>query len=122
MFNRIMNAEAIFRESTEMPYSDLKMRIAELLKEFGFILDAKKRGVKIGRTIKIDLKYEKQTPSIAGFKRISKPGQRIYGQRHDLKRVKDGYGIAIVSTPQGLMTDKGARKARVGGEIMVEVW
>jgi small subunit ribosomal protein S8 len=122
MFNRIKNAEAVFNDSVEMPYSEVKMRIAEILKDNGFIIDCKKRGAKSSKVIKIDLKYEKQQPGILGFKRISKPGQRIYGQRHSIKRVKDGYGLAVVSTPRGLMTDQTARKAKLGGEIMIEVW
>ncbi|MDD5146541.1 MAG: 30S ribosomal protein S8 [Candidatus Pacebacteria bacterium] len=122
MFNRIKNAQAVFQESIELPYSDLKMQIAETLKESGFILDCKKKGAKAAKTIKIDLKYEKQRPVLSGFKRISKPGQRIYVSRSEVKPVKNGFGLAIISTSKGLINDKKARKEKVGGELMVEVW
>jgi small subunit ribosomal protein S8 len=122
MFNRIKNAQAVFQESVELPYSDLKMQIAETLKEAGFILDCKKKGAKAVKAIKLDLKYEKQRPALSGFKRISKPGQRIYVSRSEVKPVRNGFGLAIISTSKGLINDKKARKERVGGELMIKVW
>ncbi|MCX6790844.1 MAG: 30S ribosomal protein S8 [Candidatus Gribaldobacteria bacterium] len=122
MFNRIKNAQAVFKDSTEMPYSEVKMQIAEILKESGFIEDCKKKGVKTQKTIKVDFKYDKHQAAFSGYKRISKPGQRIYISHQEVRPVKNGYGVAIISTPKGLMSDKQARRAKVGGELMVEVW
>jgi len=123
MFNRIRNAQAVHKETVEIPFSNPKLKIAEILKSEGFIFDFKKRGRRAKRIIKIDLKYlDNKTPSISGFKRISKPGQRIYRKAKELKPVKSGYGKAIVSTSKGLMTGREARKQKLGGEIICEVW
>lgn len=122
MFNRIKNAEAVFKDSVELPYSDIKMRIAEILKATGFIGDCKKKGAKVSKTIKIDLKYDNHEPALSGFKRISKPGQRIYVGHQDVHTVRNGYGIAIISTSRDLMTDKKARKEKIGGELIAKVW
>ena len=106
-----------------MPFSNPKLKIAEILKNEGFILDFKKRGRKNGRIIRIGLKYlDDKMPSITGFKRISKPGQRIYKKAKEIKKVKSGYGKAIVSTSKGLMTGEEARKRKIGGEVICEVW
>ncbi|MDD4989926.1 MAG: 30S ribosomal protein S8 [Candidatus Pacebacteria bacterium] len=122
MFNRIRNAQIVFHKTTDVPYSKLKYKIAEILKAEGFILDCKKRGKKPYQIIKIQLKYNEKVPAVSGFKRISKPGQRIYKRANDIAKVKSGYGFAVISTTQGLFIDKEARKNKLGGEVMVEVW
>jgi len=122
MFNRIRNAQIVFHKITDVPYSKLKYRIAEILKAEGFVLDCKKRGKKPYQIIKLYLKYNEKTPAISGFKRVSKPGQRIYKKANEITKVKSGYGLAIISTTKGLFTDKEARKNKLGGEVMVEVW
>jgi len=123
LFNRIKNAQAVQKRTTDIPCSKLKMRILELLKEEDFITDLKKRGRKPHQLVRVDLKYNQdKTPAMNNFKRISKPGKRIYQKAKDIRKVKDGYGMALVSTTKGLMTDKQAKKNKLGGEIMAEIW
>jgi len=130
MFNRIRNAQAVLKETVDIPYSNYKYRITEILEKNSFINKAEKRGKRLGRVIEITLKYfeenagdkTKKIPAISGIKRISKLGQRIYTQFKDIKNVKSGYGIVIVSTSKGLMTGKEARHQKLGGEIICEVW
>lgn len=123
MFNRIRNAQSVMKDNTDIPCSKLKLRIIEILKQESFVRDFKKKGRKPHQVIKVDLKYNSdKTPCLAGFRRISKPGQRIYKKATEIKRVRDGYGLALISTSKGLMTDKEARKKKMGGEVMVELW
>jgi len=122
MFNRIRNAQVVFHKTTDVPFSKLRYGIAEILKAEGLILDCKKRGKKPFHIIKLYLKYNEKVPAVSGFKRISKPGQRIYKKADEISKVRNGYGLSIVSTTNGLLTDKEARKNKVGGELMVEVW
>jgi len=123
LLNRIKNAQAVFHPVTDVPCSNLKSRIVEILKNEGFISDFKKRGKKEMKILRIGLKYNSdKTPVISGFKRISKPGQRIYKKSKEIRKVKNGFGFAIVSTNQGLLTDKEARRKKLGGEVMLEVW
>ncbi|PIU16217.1 30S ribosomal protein S8 [bacterium (Candidatus Gribaldobacteria) CG08_land_8_20_14_0_20_39_15] len=123
LLNRIKNAQAVLHPVVNVPCSNLKARLVEILKSEGFISDFKKRGKKDMKILRIGLKYNKdKTPAISGFKRVSKPGQRIYKKSKEIRRVKNGYGLAIISTNQGLLTDKEARKKELGGEVMLEVW
>lgn len=122
MLNRIRNSQAVLKEQVEIPFSSLKYEIASILKERGFILKAEKKGKKNRKIIEITLKYNDKIPAIAGLKRISRSGQRIYKSFKDLRPVKSGYGMAIISTSKGLMTDKEAKKQRLGGEIICEIW
>ena len=122
MFNRIKNGQALSRKAVDMPCSKLKLSILEVLKTRGLITDYKKRGRKPHQTIRVDLRYQEGLPAISGFKRVSKPGQRIYKKSKDVKKVKNGYGMALISTNKGLMADSEARKDKVGGEVLVELW
>jgi len=136
MLTRIRNAQAVAKPSVKIPWSDLKFRIAKILEKEGLIDDVKKRGRKIKKFIDFSLKYKeieheiemainpiKETiPLINGLKRISKSGQRIYKGSKSLKPIKGGYGISIISTPKGLMTDKEARQRKMGGEVLFEIW
>jgi len=123
MLNRIRNAQAVNHQTVEVPYSNLKQKLAEILAREGFLGRIEKRKKKEQKIIKIYLKYSADhSPAISGLKRISKPSQRIYKKSKEIGRIRGGYGIAIISTPQGLMTDKEARKKKVGGEILCEVW
>jgi len=123
MLNRIRNAQAVLKETVDIPFSDLKYGIAKILEKKGFVAKVEKKGKKVRRTIEITLKYDANQPVISGLKRISKPGQRIYKKAKEIKPVKGGYGVAVISTPkEGLMTDKEARKKKLGGEIICEVW
>jgi len=123
LFNRIKNAQAVNKIATFAPYSKLKERILQILKDNGFILDYKIRKVNNKKTLKIYLKYDENNQgAIRGIKQISKPGRRIYQKAKEIKRVKSGYGIAIISTSKGLITDKEARKYKVGGEVIAHIW
>ncbi|MCX6759295.1 MAG: 30S ribosomal protein S8 [Candidatus Nealsonbacteria bacterium] len=123
MLNRIKNAQAVSHPTVEVPFSNFKYEIAKILKKHGFIEKVEKKGRKVKRAIVITLKYRDKTPAISGLKRVSKPGQRIYLDSTQIKRVKGGYGMAIISTSKGgLMIDKEARKQRLGGEVLCEIW
>ena len=122
MLNRIRNAQAVLKEQVDMPFSNLKYEIARVLEEKGFIEKAEKKGKRTKRTIEITLRYNDKIPFISGLKMVSKPGQRIYKSFREVKSVRSGYGIAIISTPKGLMTDKEIKKQRLGGEVICEIW
>ena len=122
MLNQIRNAEAVEKAEILIPFSKLKNEILTLLQKENFIADVKKATKEGQKALKITLKYDNGVPAIAGLKRVSKPGQRIYEGVHDIKRVHGGFGISIVSTSKGLMTNKEARKQKLGGEIICQVW
>lgn len=122
MLNRIRNAQAVLHPKVEILFSNLKYEIAKILEKEGFVEKVIKSGKKTKKTIEITLKYEDKVPIISGLKRISKPGQRIYLPARKIRRVRGGYGIAIISTARGLMTDKEARRQKLGGEILCEIW
>ena len=121
MLTRIRNALMAKHETVEIPASNTKKAIADILLKEGYI-----SGVEILEgvqgTIKITLKYDGNNKVITGLKRVSKPGLRIYAGCEELPKVLNGLGIAIISTPKGLMTDREARKARHGGEVLAYVW
>lgn len=122
MLTSIRNAILVKHPTVNIPFSDLNYEIAKILEKCGFVEKTAKVGRKTKRFIEITLQYEGTESSISGLKRISKPGQRIYSPARRVKRVKGGYGIAIISTSKGLMTDKEARKQNLGGEIICEIW
>jgi len=123
MLNRIRNGIVAKHEIVPMPASKTKIAIAEVLKQEGFIkdFDVVSEGVK--RTIRIRLSYGgRKEPTISGLRRVSKPGLRVYVQKREIPRVYGGLGIAILSTPQGVMTGQEAWRHRVGGELICYVW
>ncbi|MGE5558899.1 MAG: 30S ribosomal protein S8 [Bacillota bacterium] len=122
MLTRIRNANISRDKGVEVPASKIKLELARVLKEEGFIEDFE--SVKDGKqgTIKIHLKYMGREKVISGLKRISKPGLRVYARQEEIPKVLGGLGIAIISTPKGIMTDKQARKAKLGGEVLCYVW
>lgn len=123
MLTRIRNANALRYEEVSMPSSKIKEGIAKILKEQGFITDARVETENGKKTLTLTLKYSASGERvISGLKRISKPGLRVYSEATKLPKVLKGLGIAIVSTPNGLLTDSEARKANVGGEILCYVW
>jgi len=123
MLNRIRNAQAVLKETVDIPISNLRYEIAKILEKGGFVAEVEKKGKKTKKVIGITLKYNEKVPVISGLKRISKPGKRIYKKAKELKPVRGGYGIAIISTSKGgLMTDKEARKQKLGGEVICEIW
>lgn len=121
MLTRIRNAQSVAKKQVQMPCSKLKLAIADVLKNEGYItsFDVEDNGVK--KNLNIVLKYFKGKPVIAKIKRVSRPGLRVYVNKTDLPQVLSGLGVAIISTSNGLMTDRAARKAGQGGEVICYV-
>jgi small subunit ribosomal protein S8 len=120
---RIRNANSAFHETLSLPYSKLKGNIAQILKAEGYIADFQITDAEVGKTLTVDLKFgPNRERSIAGIKRVSKPGLRVYAKSTELPRVLGGLGIAILSTSSGLLTDHQAAKKGVGGEVLAYVW
>ena len=123
MLTRIHNANQMRYKEVEVPASKIKIEIARILKEEGFISDYKIKKNDVQSIIVLYLKYgDKKERVITGLKRISKPGLRVYAKAQELPRVLNGLGIAIVSTSHGVMTDKDARNQSLGGEVMAYIW
>jgi small subunit ribosomal protein S8 len=126
MLTRLRNANQAYHESTTMPYSKIKAGIADILQQEGYISSYKveepQEGA-VGRTLIVDLKFgPSRERSIAGLRRISKPGLRVYAKSTGLPKVLGGLGVAIISTSQGLLTDRQAKNKGVGGEVLAYVW
>lgn len=122
MLTRIRNANAQRHETVDVPSSKLKKSIAEILLEEGYIKGYEEIEDGVQGTIRISLKYVNKQKVIAGLKRISKPGLRVYATKDELPKVLGGLGIALISTSKGIMTDKKARQEGVGGEVLAFVW
>ena len=124
MLTRIRNANVAKHDTVDVPASKMKISIADILVKEGYIKKYELRDVDKFKTIHITLKYgaDKNEKIITGLKRISKPGLRIYAGKDELPKVLGGLGVAIISTNQGILTDKQARKAGVGGEVLAFVW
>ena len=123
MLTRIRNANQMRYQEVRVPSSKIKVEIARILKDEGFIADYKIEEAKPQSYITLTLKYtNKKERVITGLKRISKPGLRVYVEAENMPKVLNGFGIAIVSTSKGIMTDKEARKQNVGGEVMAYIW
>ena len=123
MLTRLRNANSAYHDTVSMPYSKLKARIADILKAEGYIADWSEEPARVGKTLTLSLKFgSNRERSIAGVRRISKPGLRVYAKSTELPRVFGGLGIAILSTSSGLLTDKQAGKKGVGGEVLAYIW
>ena len=123
MLTRIRNANSAYKASTTMPSSKKLVEIARILKQEGYIADYRVLEGAPQDTLEVTLKYGvKKERTITGLRRISKPGLRVYAKKDELPRVLGGLGIAVISTSQGVMTDRGARKAGVGGEVIAYIW
>lgn len=123
MLTRIRNAYAARKPEVLIPYSNFKHNLAKILLSEGWIKNIDVKGEALQKQLLIQLKYlDSGAPALIGIKRVSKPGQRIYKKTREIPRVLGGFGITIVSTPKGLMTDRGARKQKVGGEIICQIW
>ena len=121
MFTRIRNAQRVDKQTVAMPSSKLKVAIATVLKDEGYI-DGFQVKTEAGKSeLEIALKYYAGRPVIERIERVSRPGLRIYKGRHDIPQVMNGLGVAIVTTPQGVMTDRKARAAGIGGEVLCYV-
>ncbi len=122
MLTRIRNANAVMHEKVDIPHSNMKEKIAEILKEEGYISNYKIVTEGNHKNIRVYLKYAGKERVIKGMKRISKPGRRVYSSVEDMPKVLSGLGIAIVSTSKGILTDKKARNEKVGGEVLAFIW
>lgn len=123
MLSRVRYASHAQHESVTMPSSKIKANIAEILKQEGYIADYKVEDAKVGKQLTLDLKYgPTREAAIAGLRRVSKPGLRVYAKSNDLPQVLGGLGVAIISTSQGLLTDRQAQEKGVGGEVLAYVW
>jgi small subunit ribosomal protein S8 len=122
MIARVKNAQARNHKKVELPSSKFKVKIAEILKSEGFIKEFKVNTAENKSTLSLDLKYHSGNPVISSFERVSKPGRRIFSSADSLPKINNGLGIAIVSTPKGVMTDIDARKQKIGGEIICKVF
>jgi small subunit ribosomal protein S8 len=122
MLTSIRNAYMVNKSHLSVSASTLKVDIISILKKEGFIQDYKVVADNIRRTIEIDLRYYKKEPMVRGLERVSKPGLRIYVPASKIPRVKRGAGIAILSTSEGMMTDKECRRKKIGGEVICYAW
>ena len=122
MIVQIKNASDSKKESVVFPYSKLKLAILDTLFQSGFIKSFGKKGKKIAKFIEVVLVYEDGSPRIKGVERVSKASKRIYHKSKDIRKVKSGMGSLILSTPKGIMTDKTAKEAKVGGEALFKIW
>ncbi len=123
MLTRLRNANSAYHESVTMPYSKLKANIADILKAEGYIGSWSVEDAPVGKNLTIQLKFgPNRERSLAGVRRVSKPGLRVYAKSTNLPRVLGGLGVAILSTSSGLLTDKQAAKKGVGGEVLAYVW
>ena len=122
MIARIKNAQVRKHKKVELPSSKFKSKIADILKNEGFIKDFKVSTEAKKNILSLELKYHSGNPVISNFERVSKPGRRIFSSADSLPKINNGLGIAILSTPKGVMTDIDARKQKVGGEIVCKVF
>ena len=122
MIVRIKNATDSKKESVVFPYSKLKLSILDLLQKEGYIKSFGKKGKKVVKFIEVVLAYDGKDGKINGVKRVSKSSKRVYVGSKEVKKVKNGLGSLVLSTPKGIMTDKMAREAKTGGEALFEIW
>ena len=123
MLSRVRNASNAYHDTVSMPSSNLKVHIAEIWKQEGYIADFTVEDAKVGKTLTIELKYgSTRQRSLSGVRRVSSPGLRVYAKSTNLPQVLGGLGVAIISTSQGLLTDRQASEKGVGGEVLAYVW
>lgn len=120
MLTRVLNASRVGQSETRIPFSSMKKRILELLSKEGFVGNIKES--KATHELVVSLKYDGKTPRVSGAERVSKPSRRVYMSSHTLRPVRYGYGLLVLSTPKGIMSDKEARKEHVGGEAILKIW
>ena len=123
MLTRLRNANAAYHDSVSMPYSKIKAHIAVILQQEGYIQSWSVEDAKVGKNLVVELKFgPSRESSLSGLRRVSKPGLRVYSKADRVPRVLGGLGVAVLSTSQGLMTDREARRRRMGGEVLCYVW
>ena len=118
----IKNAGNAGKSSCTVPHSKMKEDIASVLFQHGYIASYAKKGKKVAKTLEVGISYDGKTPRVEGVSRISKPSCRSYIKTADIKPIKNGYGLMVLSTPKGIMTGDEARKAQVGGEVLFKIW
>lgn len=119
---QIKNASDAGKESVTVSYSKIKENILNVLEKEGYVKDVTKKGKKIHKSVEAGLVYDEFGPRVKGVERVSKLSKRVYGGAKDLKSVKQGHGVLVVSTPKGILTDAEARKQKVGGELLFKIW
>lgn len=126
MLTQITNAQAVNKESVVLPFSRIKFDIANVLKTSGYLAGVEKKKRKTKKSeqelMSVVLKYDEYGPAVSGTKLISRPSRRMYVGSSQIKPVKSGHGISVISTPKGIMSSKEARKQKLGGEILFEIW
>lgn len=119
---RLKNANLAKKAEVSMPFSKMKQELANLLVKEGYVVETSRRGKRTIKDLVVTLKYHDEKPAISGTKRVSKPGRRLYMGVREIHPVKRGRGLLVLSTPKGILTDSAARKERVGGEALFEIW
>ncbi|MFA5996984.1 MAG: 30S ribosomal protein S8 [Candidatus Paceibacterota bacterium] len=122
MLIRIKNGGIAGKDIVEMPFSNLKEAIAKVLFAEGYITSYAKKGKKVQKTLEVGIAYEGKTPRVADVARMSKPSRRFYLSVDEIKPVKNGFGLMVMSTPKGVMSGNEARKSQVGGEALFKIW
>jgi len=126
MLTTIMNAQAVNKETVVLSFSKMKFDVANILKTSGYVASVERKKRKIKKSerefISITLRYDEYGPATSGVKLISRPSRRMYIKASQIKPVRSGYGMSVISTPKGIMSSKEARKHKLGGEILFEVW
>lgn len=122
MLNRIKSSQAVSLKTVVVPFSNFKFEVAKIMEREGFLDKVEKKGKKEKRFIEISLKYKDKEPVISGIKVISKPGQRIYMKSGEIRSTRGKYGLTIISSPKGLITNKESRRNKLGGEVIAEIW
>lgn len=123
MITRIKNAGDVHKESLVFPYSKIKFEIASVLQKEGYLKSVAKKGKKVTKFIEAELSYQDDgAPKVQGVQRVSKLSKRIYQKSKDLRSVKYGTGLLVLTTPKGIMTNKEAKKEKVGGEVLFKIW
>lgn len=119
---RIKNASDVEKDTVTVPFSKLKLAIVDLLEKEGFVKNSTKRGKKVQKSLEIGLIYDEYGPRVKGVERVSHLSKRVYGGAKDLRSVKQGHGVLVLTTPNGILTDSEARKQKVGGELLFKIW
>ncbi len=119
---RIKNASDARKETVTIPHSKMKVAILDVLEREGYVKGIVKKGKKVHKSIEVGLVYDEYGPRVKGVERVSKLSKRIYGGAKDLKKVMQGHGVMVITTPKGIMTDNEARKNKVGGELLFKIW
>ena len=122
LLTKIHNAQRAKKATLKMPFSNMDFAVAEILASKGFVAAVNKKGRTPKRVIEVDLKYDNGSGAITGIKFLSVPSRRLYAGYKDLRKVRQGFGVAVLSTPKGIMTAESARKQKLGGQLLFEIW